>query len=142
MFDFKARIARLQRKMRVDCVVLAQFNQPEANALYYSGIEEPLVAYVTEESSIAFTEAEGDLEHFEEVMPLKKAEGFYKTFFRKNKIKSVGLDFSTEANRLGFKLLEQTGIKAKNYADEFDKLRALKDPQEQRLIKKAQEVTK
>jgi Xaa-Pro aminopeptidase len=142
MFDFKQRVERLQKKMRVDCVVLAQFSQPEANSYYYSGSAEPFLAYVGKEKSVAFTDEEKNFSQFDEVFPLRKAKGSHKGFFKKNKVKSVGLDFSTEANRIGFKLLEKTGVKAKNYADEFDSLRSVKDEQEKKLIRKAQDTTK
>jgi len=110
MFDFKARVEKLRQKMRVDCVVIAQVANPEANAYYYAGTEEPFLAYVTKEKSVAFTDEdlkEKTFPQFDEVCPWKEAKGFYKKFFPKNKIKSVGLDFSTDANRVGFRLLKK-----------------------------------
>ncbi|MFH1056245.1 MAG: Xaa-Pro peptidase family protein [Candidatus Micrarchaeota archaeon] len=136
---------RLRKTMRVDCVIIAQVNQPEANAFYYSGIEEPFLLYVTKEKTVAFTtDAESRLNQFDKVHPWKNAKGFYKSFFKKNKIKTVGLDFSTEANRVGFRLLSSKGskVKVENYAGKLDEVRALKDEQEKKLIRKAQDVTK
>ena len=143
MFDFKARIRKLQKEMTVDCVVLAQFNNPEANTLYYSGIEDPVLVYVTKDTSTAFMRGEGNLGHFDELLPFKKAKGFYKTFFRQNKIKTVGLDFSSEANRVGFRLLEKPEkVRVLNYADKLRELRAVKSEGELRFIRKAQDITK
>ncbi|HLC38430.1 MAG TPA: M24 family metallopeptidase [Candidatus Norongarragalinales archaeon] len=142
MVDFKQRVEKLQKKMKVDCVILAQFNHPEADSYYYSGVTEPFLAYVGKEKSVAFTDADEHGSQFDEVLPLKKAKGSYNVFFKKNKVKTVGMNFSTEANRVGFKLLEGGKIKAKDYSDEFDALRSRKDEQEQRLIRKAQEMTK
>ena len=147
MFDFKTRLKTLQKKMRTDCIVIAQVNHAEAKAFYYSGIEEPFLAYITPNYSIVFTTVdlnEVDLKHFDEVNPWRKAKGFYKKFFKSKKIKSVGLDFSSEANRIGFRLLESRNskIKIENNAGFLDSFRAIKDSQEQSLIRKAQKTTK
>src|SRR3989344_7372449 len=146
MFDFKARVEKLRQKMRVDCVVIAQVANPEANAYYYSGTEEPFLAYVTKEKSVAFTDEdlkEKTFPQFDEVCPWKEAKGFYKKFFPKNKIKSVGLDFSTDANRVGFRLLKKKArVRVTDCSTELKGLRAVKDEQEKKLIRKAQEITK
>ena len=146
MFDFKARVEKLRQKMRVDCVVIAQVANPEANAYYYAGTEEPFLAYVTKEKSVAFTDEdlkEKTFPQFDEVCPWKEAKGFYKKFFPKNKIKSVGLDFSTDANRVGFRLLKKKArVRVTDCSTELKGLRAVKDEQEKKLIRKAQEITK
>ncbi len=143
MFDFKKRVERLQKKMRVDCVVMAQVSNPEANAYYYSGTEEPFLAYVTKDKSVAFTTVESDFPQFDEVFKWRKAKDFYKKFFAKNKIRSVGIDFSTEARRIGFRLLEKKAkVRIENCSKQLDGLRALKDGEEKKLIRKAQEITK
>ncbi|MEM4254796.1 MAG: Xaa-Pro peptidase family protein [Candidatus Norongarragalinales archaeon] len=146
VFDFKARVERLQREMRVDCAVITQVNHPEANAYYYSGSLEPLLAYVTKNSSVAFTTEdlkEKDFPQFGETHAWKKAKDFYKKFFAKNKVKSVGLDFSTEASRVGFRLMEKKAkVKIENYSRQLEGFRALKDEKEKKLIRTAQQATK
>lgn len=143
MFDFKKRLSELQEKMRVDCTVIAQVSHTDANAYYYSGSTEPFLAYVTKDYSVAFTAERRDFPQFDETHEWKKAREFYKQFFRKEKVKSAGLDFSSEASRVGFRLLEgKRKVKVKSIAMELEDLRAIKDPQELKLLRKAQDATK
>ena len=144
MFDFKARVRKLQEKMPADCTVIAGIGKFDANAYYYSGTEEPLLLYALRDKTVAFTDAEGDFGQFDEVMRWKRAKNFYKRFFRKNKVGSVGLDFSSEANRVGFRLLgskSNSKVKVTDCHKELDSLRDLKDEKEKQLISKAQEIT-
>src|SRR3989338_3427446 len=146
MFGFKERMERLQKKMRVDCIVLAQFSPAEGTAYSCSGSEEPFRAYVPRDYSVAFTAEnlrEKSVPQFDETMPLKNAKNFWKKLFKKRKVESVGLDFSTDASRVGFRLLkEKARLHVENYAAELEGLRALKDAQEKKLIRKAQKITK
>lgn len=169
MFDYGKRIGKLRGKMakaKLDCTVLAQIAHPEANAYYYSGTVEPIVAYVTLEASVAFTNASATGEkgansakagfnQFDEVYSFKKAKGFYEKFFRKHKIGRVGLDFSTEANRVAFKAMNSraqsshsphsarnAAVKFEDFHAQLAEVRALKDEQEKKLIKEAQKATR
>ena len=131
---------KLRAEMKADCTVIAQFNHPEANAYYYSGTTEPFLAYITKDESVAFASEERKYAQFGEVLQIKQAKNFSERFFKKHKIKSIALDFSSEANRVGFKAME-LGLKVENCSEKFDELRSLKEPQEQKLIKRAQAIT-
>ncbi len=142
-FDYTARLKRLRGNMKTDCTVIAQVSNTDANAYYYSGSTEPFLAYITKDYSVAFTTERREFPQFDETHEWKKARDFCQQFFKKEKVKSAGLDFSSEASRVGFRLLEgKTKTKVKNTAFELEDLRAIKDSKEKELIRKAQNATK
>lgn len=148
MFNFKERIEKLQKKMQeknVDAVLLAGMEGVNPNVYYYSGDTAfPTLALITQTNSTLWSTFEPN------ELAAQSAYGEVKGFknYRKEikseleKLKTLGLDSHSDLTAGLLLKDEKRNWKPVNLTKELLQFREIKDKQEVKLIKQAQDVTK
>jgi len=139
------RLKRLAPLLSKHAVFLSSFYHENANAYYFTGVEEDWFAVlVTQKEIIAYGmgphgDGTGEYGFADVTVKPREMRKHFWDYLRKHRIRKLGLD---ESDGVLLNRLMQKKIKPVGLHEEFLKIRTLKDAHEKRCIAHAQKLTK
>lgn len=144
-FNYEKRLSHLREKMQensVDAVVFGGADKLDANAYYYSGDTAfPSVAIITKDEAHIFSTLQSDeLPPFFETSAANQMKKNITQIVEKIAPQKLGLDARSDI--LAMFAFDKTNYEKMNFTKQLLEIREIKDAEEVKLIKTAQNITK